>query len=189
MVSAAAIALNTVSCAVPVALFLYFFTVLGSGVATFDWSERHDGYGYPLFGAALALPLVIYVGDGFNHWTRPSLLLAKRALLALAVLCFVASAVCGADYYPYSPLCLFLVLFMLQRVLGWRLLFARAPIGVFFRSHVAALFANAGGALVWWLHYLAADADHVWDEALQVKLAMRRIELAMRRGRRKRRQR
>ena len=172
MVSAAAITLNTVSCAVPVAAFLYFFTVLGSGVATFEWSERHDAYGNPLLGVALALPMVIYVCDGFNHWQRTSLLLAKRALLGLAALCFVASAVCGADYYPYAPICLFLALFMLQRVLGWRLLFAREPIAVFFRSHVVALVANAGGALAWWLHYLAADEDHVWDEALQVRLAM-----------------
>ena len=82
MVSAAAITLNTVSCAVPVAAFLYFFTVLGSGVATFEWSERHDAYGNPLLGAALALPMVIYVCDGFNHWQRTSLLLAKRAAAA-----------------------------------------------------------------------------------------------------------
>ena len=85
MVSAAAITLNTVSCAVPVTAFLYFFTVLGSGVATFEWSERHDAYGNPLLGAALALPMVIYVCDGFNHWQRTSLLLAKRAVWGITL--------------------------------------------------------------------------------------------------------
>ena len=56
----------------------------------------------------------------FNHWKAKWLLALKRATLAVMTLSFLVSAICGADDYPYSPMCIFLILFMLYRLVLWK---------------------------------------------------------------------
>ena len=95
------LALLTVLCALPAAVFLLAFTSMGYGETTFSSTKRNEHIALGFEAVFWLAFFFMYFLDGFTGWSRhPRTRFPRHCLLATMALCFVMGTVFSAGDYP-----------------------------------------------------------------------------------------
>ena len=90
----------TVLLLVPVVAFIWGFSALGSGPATYRWAHRVNNWAYACTVTAMIVPTVLYLCDAFLSWTpeeTPKLCAMRKFMLITCAVLLVIAGITAAD--------------------------------------------------------------------------------------------
>lgn len=148
------------ACAVPYALFMMGFALMGFGAMVFDYLVSSGSLFYPLSLSAVALLVVLYLFD-VSYWVHPLAVWLRRLLLSVAGATVVLGGTLASKEYPYAPM---LLLFFLAPGYWWLLhlrLFHNWPLNNFLQVLFIALVLLSFGAAALWVAWVLNGNN--WD--------------------------
>ena len=172
-------ALLTVLLALPTIVYIYAFSALGSGPATFRWAQNNDGWEtpvsfWPLTVVYVTLLSMLYLCDGFLYWVTPGMLMLRNLMLGISAICFVMSTIATCEHYAYAPTSLFLVGLPVYLVAVFKVGFHNR---VSFRRFVGLLnfplLLVGLGAVLWWVVWIASEGASWSNKEFQIELAQK----------------
>jgi hypothetical protein len=93
------------ACALPCALFVMAFSLMGFGAMVFDYLVSNSGFFYPLTLSAAFLLIVLYLFD-VSYWVHPVAVVARRFFLGFCLAFLLLGACLASREYPYAALLL-----------------------------------------------------------------------------------
>mmetsp|Transcript_5005 Transcript_5005/g.6896 ORF Transcript_5005/g.6896 Transcript_5005/m.6896 type:complete len:903 (-) Transcript_5005:383-3091(-) len=156
--------LLTLMVAIPVTIYIFFFTRIGYGTKAFYYlSDHFEQYAGVLGGAIVAFFVVLYLLD-FTSWDSKHGAVARDICCVILMLGVCLLFLFMSGEHPYGPICLFIVLTPLW-LLGMKVIFYPRKDTRVFVSWLSGplLFASVVTLIMWMAWSFAAD-DHEWNE-------------------------